>query len=539
MSSSTHPTPVVSSATDPTAERLSVARWVALGVLLLTEAVAISARFDLRPAPTFLHLGLAFLADLALAVAAALLVFGRGSWWAELRRLCAVPQPPLRTTAFVLGQVAAFAAFLTLTGAALEGGTRAPVWVVAWLMSAATTLALAAAIAIVPTEWPGLLWRSRGLLVFATAVGLAALASSEFAVRLWHPLGGWTLAAVQFLVRQSAGEVVCRPDEFVVGTSAFTVHVAPACSGYQGIGLILVFLGVYLRLARRSLRFPQALLLLPVGVVVIWMANAVRIAALILIGSWWSPGVALGGFHSQAGWLAFILVSLGLVALTRRLQFFSAAATAESAPNPMLPFLVPLLAILTTGMVTGAFSSGFDPFYGAAVVVGAAVLWLGRRHYSALRWSWSWSAVALGALAYGLWVLLDTGPQDGTSLQAGLARLPSAAAVIWVAFRIVGSVVTIPLAEELAFRGFLARRLIASDFEAVPIGSFTWTSFLASSLLFGAMHGRWFAGTVAGALFALALYRRRRLFDAVLAHGVSNALIAAQVLIIGNWHLWL
>ena len=98
--------------------------------------------------------------------------------------------------------------------------------------------------------------------------------------------------------------------------------------------------------------------------------------------------------------------------------------------------------------------------------------------------------------------------------------------------------ITVPLAEELAFRGYLVRKLISSEFESVDPRRFTWLSFLLSSILFGAIHDRWLAGTLAGMAFALALYRRGRISDAVVAHATSNALIAAFVLSTGSWSLW-
>ena len=59
------------------------------------------------------------------------------------------------------------------------------------------------------------------------------------------------------------------------------------------------------------------------------------------------------------------------------------------------------------------------------------------------------------------------------------------------------------------------RRLIQSDIDQVPVGTFSWTSFLLSSVVFGAFHGRlWLPGTVAGLAFGYALYRRRSLGDA-------------------------
>ena len=38
--------------------------------------------------------------------------------------------------------------------------------------------------------------------------------------------------------------------------------------------------------------------------------------------------------------------------------------------------------------------------------------------------------------------------------------------------------------------------------------------------------------------YAWAMYRRGRVGDAILAHATTNALIAAVVLILGNWNLW-
>ena len=67
---------------------------------------------------------------------------------------------------------------------------------------------------------------------------------------------------------------------------------------------------------------------------------------------------------------------------------------------------------------------------------------------------------------------------------------------------------------------------------------FSWVAFLVSSVLFGLLHGRWLAGVLAGMLYALAFYRRRSLGDAVAAHAVTNALIAAYVLSTGAWSMW-
>jgi CAAX prenyl protease-like protein len=108
-----------------------------------------------------------------------------------------------------------------------------------------------------------------------------------------------------------------------------------------------------------------------------------------------------------------------------------------------------------------------------------------------------------------------------------------------MAFRIVGYVLVTPLAEELAFRAFLTRRLEGTHFERLPLGHFSWFAFLASSVLFGALHGQmWIAGTLAGMAFAAALYRRGVLADAVVAHAVTNAALAVYAAVTGQWSVW-
>jgi len=111
-------------------------------------------------------------------------------------------------------------------------------------------------------------------------------------------------------------------------------------------------------------------------------------------------------------------------------------------------------------------------------------------------------------------------------------------AASWILFRVIGAVLIVPIAEELAFRGYIIRKLVSTDFEVVASGHFTWFSFLGSSILFGALHAEWLAGTIAGMIFALAIYRRGSISDAITSHSVANGMLAAYVLATGRWFLW-
>jgi CAAX prenyl protease-like protein len=58
-----------------------------------------------------------------------------------------------------------------------------------------------------------------------------------------------------------------------------------------------------------------------------------------------------------------------------------------------------------------------------------------------------------------------------------------------------------------------------------------------SSLAFGMMHQRWIAATLAGAIYALLMYRTNRLSDAIVAHAASNALIVLWAIAAQQWSL--
>ena len=350
-----------------------------------------------------------------------------------------------------------------------------------------------------------------------------------------------TLEVVAFLLRITGHQVTTIPDELVVGTEWYEVFIDRPCSGYEGIGLVVVMLGFYLFFFRRTLRFPNALLLVPIGIVLIWLANAVRIAALIAIGHSISPEIAEGGFHSAAGWLLFCLITLCLIAVSKRWSWFSLEPSRRmKLRTPEGAFLLPLLFLIAASLLTALFTIDFDYLYPVQIAATLIPLWFFRSYYRELQWSWSWTPLLLGALVFALWVILEptADPEVARAIPDALAEMPKALAGAWLLCRVLGSVVFVPITEELAFRGYLLRRVIDEDFTSVSPKMFTITSFLVSSVAFGLLHEEWLAGILAGMIFAMAQYRRGSIADAIAAHAVSNALLAVYVLWFGQWSLW-
>jgi CAAX prenyl protease-like protein len=182
--------------------------------------------------------------------------------------------------------------------------------------------------------------------------------------------------------------------------------------------------------------------------------------------------------------------------------------------------------ILAAGMVSKAASNGFEWLYPLRFVGCAVALWIFRSRYRELDWRFGWFSPLIGGLAFALWLALDqfAKPHADNNTAAALAAAPFFARITWLVLRVAAAVITVPIAEELAFRGFLIRRLISVDFASVGMREFTYLSVLLSSITFGLLlGGHWLAGTVAGSLYALALLRRGRIGDAVVAHATTNA----------------
>jgi membrane protease YdiL (CAAX protease family) len=180
------------------------------------------------------------------------------------------------------------------------------------------------------------------------------------------------------------------------------------------------------------------------------------------------------------------------------------------------------MAALATALVTSLWASpAFDAWYGARVAAAALTLLAVRRELSPPVLSFSWVPVLLAAAVCAIWIPSSGG--DGAALRAELDGLARPALVAWIAARLLGGCLVLPVVEELAFRGFLLPWLVSKDFDAVSPRAWTWPAVALSSLAFGALHEQWLLGALAGVAFAVAR---------------ANAGVAAAVLIWGRWDLW-
>ncbi|TKW68823.1 MAG: exosortase E/protease, VPEID-CTERM system [Paracoccus denitrificans] len=412
-----------------------------------------------------------------------------------------------------------------------------------WLIGAATCVTATLA-------WlaPASAWRATlgGLGVAPIVCLLAALALPEllsFSDGMWQlpALSDFTFARVVDVISLFPGEVTIDAPAKIVGLDNFLVLIADECSGTQGMVLVTVILTAYLYLYRQDLRFPQALLLIVIGLIGSAIFNILRISVLLWIGANHSRELALNGFHSHAGWLILTLLVIGLIWISRGIPWFfrtEAGPVATSRPVPLrsdpaaallLPFAVFMLAELFVQTFYASPALGY-PLKIAAIA--ATVLYLQVKPEDDAQGPGPF-AVTSGLLVGIFWLITAPAADSAANLalRSQLNTLGPAALAIWAAIRVIGTVVVIPIVEERFFRGYLLDRLSGPELPRLIL------AIIASSVLFGLMHQRWLAGFLAGVVFAVIYLRRRRLNDAVWSHIAANAMIAAMAVATGNWAL--
>jgi exosortase E/protease (VPEID-CTERM system) len=382
-----------------------------------------------------------------------------------------------------------------------------------------------------------------------------------------------TLHAVSAVLGLFIPDVIANPATFEIGTPRYLITIAPGCSGVEGLGLVLIFTSLWLWVYRKETRFPQALLLIPCALGCSWLLNIARLCALILIASAGGSDSAQTGFHAQAGWISFIVIALAFSLATQKLSWTRKTPAAVSSTAGELPssglgtvsgasehlveqpgespairaYLLPFLAILVAASVSKLASGTFDWLYPLRFVAAAIALWYFWPELKKLNWRFGWFGLATGVAVFLLWIAPSwwAHQHSASSLRAELWALSPTARWAWIAFRVAAAVVTVPIAEELAFRGYLARRLISREFDQVSFTGLTALSICLSSVVFGLEHMKnltdWqhlMLGTLAGLAFAAVLRWRGRMGDAVVAHALSNLLLAAWVLGFGDWAQW-
>ncbi len=207
------------------------------------------------------------------------------------------------------------------------------------------------------------------------------------------------------------------------------------------------------------------------------------------------------------------------------------------------------------------------PAYVARTLGAAALLWIFRRHYTRINWQYWPLGALVGVLGIFQWVgqekflahLAATADGwrhafPGAAVLAAYLQHYTAVGTIYdptqqlspglwlwgfILIRWLGPTLVVPFMEELFWRDWLWRELISpNDFRLAHVGEWDRRAFWIVAAAFASVHPQYLTAIVWGLMIGLLLLRTKSLGACIVAHGVTNFLLGAYVLLWRDWAFW-
>lgn len=220
----------------------------------------------------------------------------------------------------------------------------------------------------------------------------------------------------------------------------------------------------------------------------------------------------------------------------------------------IIPFALPFALYVVLSQVSAQFSNHYPLFYTVCVLLtGMATIFLLRGKAIVKMHRNIAPGIIFGSIGIVTWIFLCRlhleqsiirflpdwlHPDNRMSFNPFQAIENPLGQWSFVAARLLGLAVLVPVIEEIFWRGFLLRWIISPEWQDQKIGDFTLKSFLMITLLFTLAHPEWLAAAVYCSLINILLYWKRDLWNCIVAHGTSNLLLGLYILYSQTWELW-
>jgi CAAX prenyl protease-like protein len=213
-------------------------------------------------------------------------------------------------------------------------------------------------------------------------------------------------------------------------------------------------------------------------------------------------------------------------------------------------YILPMAVFLVFTQAGAWWPSFYTLSYVIKTFAAAALLVILWPHYTRIRWNYWWLGVIVGVVGLVQWVAMQLWLQnhvDFFKINEADAFDPTRhfadrAGLMWafIVVRIADASLVVPVMEELFWRDWLWRTMLApNDFKLAEIGERSWTALLVVSGMFSLVHGNWWLTAIVwGLMIGLLLMWTRSLGACIVAHGVTNFLLALYVLHTGQWFFW-
>ena len=212
-------------------------------------------------------------------------------------------------------------------------------------------------------------------------------------------------------------------------------------------------------------------------------------------------------------------------------------------------YVLPMAVFLAFTWAGGHWEHFYPASYVLKTVLTAILLVLFWKKYTPIRWNFWWLGAVLGILGVVQWIGMETlllRHWPNYPRLSGAAFDPQAAfaspAAMWgfIAVRWAGAALVVPVMEELFWRDFLWRSVVApADFKLARLGDWDrGIPLLVVTLAFASVHVEWMTAIVWGIMVGALLIYTRSLGACIIMHAVTNFLLGAYVLFRHDWRFW-
>jgi CAAX prenyl protease-like protein len=196
----------------------------------------------------------------------------------------------------------------------------------------------------------------------------------------------------------------------------------------------------------------------------------------------------------------------------------------------MKEYIMPFLAYISIIPIASYFfnSQIAYAFHVLSAIILLSIFWKKYR----LKFNFDMPAVFTGIAIFLIWIGLENYYPHLYKIE--FRPLSN----FFLAAKLIGFIFIAPAVEELFTRGFLARILLDNDWRKIPVGKFTASSFIITTLFFGFSHNRWLVGIITGIILNVLLMKKKKVESCIIAHFTANLALAAYIIYTSSWFLW-
>jgi CAAX prenyl protease-like protein len=223
-------------------------------------------------------------------------------------------------------------------------------------------------------------------------------------------------------------------------------------------------------------------------------------------------------------------------------------------PNPLrkihddIAYILPMAVFLLLTGAAGKWPDAYPLIYLVKTILTAAALVVLWPNFTKIRWNHWWLGLILGVVGIFQWIGMQLLLQKYFPVfrPSGEAFNPltyfhdDGMRNAFIVVRLIGAVLVVPVMEELFWRDFLWRQILApNDFKLAAVGEWGWAPFLIVAGAFSTVHGNWMPTAIVwGLMIGALLVYTKSLGACIIMHGTTNLLLGLYVLHTHDWSFW-